>query len=76
MKENQVFTASLPTWGVLALKAVLILFVAAPMIQRLFFRKKFDVWDETAKEHRMEAREMAFLLLQVVLLMTAVCLVE
>ena len=75
IKENHVFTASLPTWGVLALKVVLILFVAAPMIQRLFFRKKFDVWDETAKEHRMEAREMTFLLLQVVLLMAAVCLV-
>lgn len=72
LKTNKAYPDFLPEWGVLALKVFLILFVAAPMIERFFFRKKFDVWDETAKEHRMEAREMTFLLIQIAMLLAAV----
>lgn len=76
MASDKGLTDFMPDWMVLIVRVLLVLLAAMPAIERLFFRKRFDVWDETAKVHRSEAREITFLLMQIAMLLVIAVLMS
>ena len=67
---------SWPDWLRITIKVILIIFVAMPIVVRLFFRKYFDVWDETAKEHQLEAKDIGNSLMGIAMMIIAVLLMS
>ena len=65
-----------PDWLMLVMKVVLVILVSMPVVIRLFFKKNFDVWDETAEEHLLEAKDIANTLMRLAMIIVAVLLMS